>query len=47
MIVSMMKTIFKIMAAVAALPLLWIAFVKIFIMNFKIDLDNFFDDDDI
>lgn len=42
-----MKKIFKIMAAVAALPLLWLSFVHIFIMNFKIDTDNFFDDEDI
>lgn len=42
-----MNKIFKIMTAVAVLPLLWIAFVRIFISYFKIDFDNFLDDEDL
>lgn len=40
-----MKKIFKIMAAVAALPLLWLAFVQVFLMSFKVDPITFEDED--
>ena len=40
-----MKKMFKLVAAIAALPLLWLAFVRIFMLNFKIDPITFDDDE--
>lgn len=41
-----MNKIFKIMTAIAVLPVLWITFVRIFVSNFKIDFENFLDEED-
>jgi hypothetical protein len=42
-----MNKIFKIMTAFAVLPIIWIAFVRIFVSTFKIDFENFLDDEDL
>lgn len=41
-----MKKIVKIFTAVAVLPLIWIAIIRILVSYFKIDFNDFMDDED-